>query len=62
MHALTPYMRSGFKDQLVAPKLSRHAHHTTLSGGNVPVLNLEESGLILNAIFKQTKCMHSRYT
>ena len=42
MHALTPYMRSGFKDQLVALKLTRHAHHTTLSGGNVPVLNLEE--------------------
>ena len=42
MHALTLYMRSGLKDQLVAPGLTRHAHHTALSGGNVPLLNLEE--------------------
>ena len=41
-HALTPCMRSGLKDQLVAPKLTRHAHHTTLSRGNVPLLNLKE--------------------
>ena len=41
MHALTLYMRSGLNVEHVAPELTRYAHHTALSRGSVPLLDLE---------------------